>query len=615
MSPKSLLSSQDPTQSTKHKLLHLASDSYRGGAESVFRNTIEQTLTLPEYEIFVASCDTPQSLPKGIDSKHFLALDDWANYPKPIGALKYVFNLKNYRILKNFLLTTRPDIIHTQNYLSRLSPSVLFALRSYKRKFPHTRLIFTQHNFGVCPNGGLYNYAQKSICEACIGHSKFRIMWKNCDRRGRIYSILKGVRTLFYCGIFMREDKLFDKILCVGEFQCQKHKDDGFNPKKLEVLQNPIQMQFYNPDVRLEDKQNLIVFFGRLAPEKNVPLLIEAFAKLIQKPEFTSYQLCIIGDGEDRAHCENLARSLLTPKIAPNPRQTHSQDSQGKITHYTFLGRQSPTEIARILKNAKLSVVPSLWYEGVPLVITESIMAGVLPIGSDIGGIKEGIQSHYGFTFRLQDREHLCLVLSEVLENFDEYFENLTATREEILANIENLSYLKKLIKVYDSTSGGGAIILIHSSLIEALLSQVVVPVRFIGRRTPTEIAGILKHAKIAVVPSLWYETFGLVIVESILAGALPLVSRIGALKETIERFCGCSFAFEVDESKPYNERFLANVENLEIVLGSSLRSYEEIWQEFITKREEIVQNLSNPKYLRNLMKIYDLGGGGHYLN
>lgn len=453
------------------KLLHLASDSYRGGAESVFRNTIEQTLTLQNYEVFVASCDTPKSLPKGIDSKHFLALDDWASYPKPIGALKYVFNLKNYRILKTFLFTIRPDIIHTQNYLSRLSPSVLFALRSYKRKFPHTKLIFTQHNFGVCPNGGLYNYAQKSICEACIGHSKFRIMWKNCDRRGRIYSLLKGVRTLFYCGIFMHEDKLFDKILCVGEFQCQKHKDDGFDPKKLEVLQNPIQMQFYNSDVRLKDKQNLIVFFGRLAPEKNVPLLIEAFARLIKKPEFASYQLCIIGDGEDRARCENLARSLLAPKIPPNPHQTRSQDSQSAITHYTFLGRQSPTQIAQILKTAKISVVPSLWY-----------------------------------------------------------------------------------------------------------------------------------------------ETFGLVIVESILAGALPLVSRIGALKETIEEFCGCSFAFEIDVSKPYGERFLANVENLEIVLSSSLRSYEEIWQEFITKREEIVQNLGNPKYLRDLMKIYELGGG-HYLN
>ena len=203
MSPKSFLSPNNSQNPKPTKLLHLASDSYRGGAESVFRNTIEQTLTLQNYEVFVASCDTPKSLPKGIDSKHFLALDDWASYPKPIGALKYVFNLKNYRILKTFLFTIRPDIIHTQNYLSRLSPSVLFALRSYKRKFPHTKLIFTQHNFGVCPNGGLYNYAQKSICEACIGHSKFRIMWKNCDRRGRIYSLLKGVRTLFYCGIFM----------------------------------------------------------------------------------------------------------------------------------------------------------------------------------------------------------------------------------------------------------------------------------------------------------------------------------------------------------------------------------------------------------------------------
>ena len=451
---------QSPTSHTKIRLLHLASDSYRGGAESVFRNTIEQTLTLPNYEIFVASCDTLQTLPKGVDSQHFLMLDDWAMYSKPIGAIKYIFNLKNYRLLKHFLFATRPDIIHTQNYLSRLSPSVLFALRAYKRKFPHIKLIFTQHNFGVCPNGGLYNYKQKAICEECIGHSKFRIMWKNCDRRGRIYSILKGLRTIFYCGILMRENNLFDKILCVAKFQYQKHIDDGFSKKKLEVLQNPIQMQFYNPNVCLEDKEDLIVFFGRLAPEKNVPLLIEAFAKLIQKPEFSSYKLCIIGDGDDKEYCENLAHKLLN---------SHSTTSSKEILNCIFLGRRTPMEIAEILKKAKLSVIPSLWY-----------------------------------------------------------------------------------------------------------------------------------------------ETFGLVIVESILAGAIPLVSRIGALKETIEYFCGSSFIFEVDPRLSYQDRFKNNVGNLEVMIASNLQSYEEIWQNFVIKRQEIIENLHNPKYLDSLIKIYSLAKHTH---
>ena len=586
------------------KLLHLASDSYRGGAESVFRNTIEQTLTLQNYEVFVASCDTPKSLPKGIDSKHFLALDDWASYPKPIGALKYVFNLKNYRILKTFLFTIRPDIIHTQNYLSRLSPSVLFALRSYKRKFPHTKLIFTQHNFGVCPNGGLYNYAQKSICEACIGRSKFRIMWKNCDRRGRIYSLLKGVRTLFYCGIFMHEDKLFDKILCVGEFQCQKHKDDGFDPKKLEVLQNPIQMQFYNSDVRLKDKQNLIVFFGRLAPEKNVPLLIEAFARLIKKPEFASYQLCIIGDGEDRARCENLARSLLAPKIPPNPHQTRSQDSQSAITHYTFLGRQSPTQIAQILKTAKISVVPSLWYETFGLVIVESILAGALPLVSRIGALKETIEEFCGCSFAfeidvskpygerfLANVENLEIVLSSSLRSYEEIWQEFITKREEIVQNLDNPKYLRDLMKIYDL--GGGGIILIDILLILACL-HARYPIVFLDSQSPANLARILRYAKLAVMPTKCYETFGLSIAESTLSGAIPLASGIGAYGDTAREFCGFSFELYAEEGA-----------HLVAKMSEILGSYPIVWREFESKRALLVQGLSHQQYLKNLLSLY----------
>ncbi|WP_334084387.1 hypothetical protein [Helicobacter typhlonius] len=148
-------SSFNPKCSTKGieashtKLLHLASDSIQGGAESVFRNTILQTLQLKDYHIFVASCDNQNNISKEV--KAFVKLDDWGDYPKWRGAYKYIFNFKNYRLLKHFLFTQQPDIIHTQNYLSRLSPSVLFALKTYKNTFhilslsiPNTALEFVR---------------------------------------------------------------------------------------------------------------------------------------------------------------------------------------------------------------------------------------------------------------------------------------------------------------------------------------------------------------------------------------------------------------------------------------------------------------------------------------
>lgn len=300
------------------KLLHLASDTFKGGAESVFRNTIEATLESKQFDIYVASCD--EAPPCGIDNAHFLRLDDWQLYPKWRGAYKYIFNPTNYKRLKAFLFTIKPDIIHTQNYLSRLSPSVLFALRAYKAKHPNAKLIYTQHGFGPCANGGLYNYAKGQICEQCIGHSKgLRIAYENCDRRGRIHSILKALRSPFYQGALLQEKELFDTIICVGEFQRSKHIQDGWDSSKLITLTNPIETHFYNPHISLQDKQDLLVFFGRLSPEKNVPLLLHAFANLLKLPRFSHYKLLIIGDGDDKPKCLELARELC-PKQAQIPK-------------------------------------------------------------------------------------------------------------------------------------------------------------------------------------------------------------------------------------------------------------------------------------------------------
>ncbi|MGX3010678.1 glycosyltransferase family 4 protein [Helicobacter sp. 23-1044] len=408
---------------SKLKLLHLASDLHSGGAERVFANTIEMTFERNLYEIFVASCD--EVPPPNIAESHFLRLDDWNSYPKIRGVFKYIFNLTNFTRLKKFLFEVRPNIIHTQNYLSRLSPSILFALRSYKRAFPQSKLIFTQHGYGVCANLCLYNYAKNHICEFCINRSKYHIAFQNCDRRGKIYSFLKALRVPFYQGIFLKEQNLFDKVIFVSEFQAKKHYLEGY--KNSIVIPNPLELRFYNPSPHLAQKQNLIIYFGRIAKEKNIPLLIRAFARLHK--DFSDYRLLIIGNGDEMQQCQTLADKIL---------RNHS---------ILFLPHLPPKKLKGILARAKISILPSLWFETFGLTIIESILAGVVPVASDIGALRETIDKTYGFTFEVNDEFALAKVMGEVLGDYKRYFDEMLTEREKILAQNEN--YIKNLIDLY----------------------------------------------------------------------------------------------------------------------------------------------------------------------
>lgn len=423
----------------KPKILHLASDLSSGGAERVFANTIEQSVATNLYEIFVASCD--ESPPFSIDENHFLRLDDWNNHSKIYAVFKYIFNFANFTHLKRFLFCIKPNIIHTQNYLSRISPSVLFALRSYKRAFPQTRLIFTQHGYGVCANLCLYNYAKNKICEDCIDSAKWHIAFKNCDRRGKIYSVLKALRVPFYQGIFLKEQNLFDKIIFVSEFQASKHRLEGY--KNSIVIPNPIEYRFYDSVPNLSQKQNVIVFFGRIAKEKNIPLLIRAFAKFCEQN--SGYKLIIIGNGDEKEKCERLARELgIDSATCKNFAESNMNFAESSII---FIPHLPPNKLKDILRIAKISVLPSLLYETFGLSIVEGILAGVVPIASDIGALRETIDKYYGFVFENNNEASLAGAMEKVLGNYERYFAQVLKIQQKIVA--ENKQYMENLLDLY----------------------------------------------------------------------------------------------------------------------------------------------------------------------
>ncbi|MGJ4940731.1 glycosyltransferase [Bradyrhizobium sp. HKCCYLS1011] len=110
-----------------------------------------------------------------------------------------------------------------------------------------------------------------------------------------------------------------------------------------------------------------LLFVGRLAAAKGLPILLDALAKL------DDVSLEIAGDGPDRLMLIEQARRL------------------GISERVHFLGYQSQAQVRDLLKQADIFVLTS-FAEGVPVVLMEAMAAGVPVITTRIAGIPELVE-------------------------------------------------------------------------------------------------------------------------------------------------------------------------------------------------------------------------------
>lgn len=125
------------------------------------------------------------------------------------------------------------------------------------------------------------------------------------------------------------------------------------------VLPNPLDLSRI-PDVWSGEREKLIVSAGRLEPQKNFPLLIEAFSLFYKSHQ--DYRLIIYGDGSQREKLQVLI------------------DSKG-LADVIKLPGVSNTLLEDIYK-ASMFVLSSD-YEGVPNVLIEAMAAGIPCVSTD----------------------------------------------------------------------------------------------------------------------------------------------------------------------------------------------------------------------------------------
>jgi 1,4-alpha-glucan branching enzyme len=140
-----------------------------------------------------------------------------------------------------------------------------------------------------------------------------------------------------------------------------------------------------------------ILFAGRLVPSKGVDVVMRAFGAVLRR--VPQARLIIAGDGDQRLYLERLARFL------------------GLRQYVSFLGWQSPDELAALYRASAVISVPSL-YEPFGLVALEAMACGRPVVVSRVGGLAEIIEDGVsGYAVAVGDHLDLATRLATVLSD------------------------------------------------------------------------------------------------------------------------------------------------------------------------------------------------------
>ena len=165
--------------------------------------------------------------------------------------------------------------------------------------------------------------------------------------------------------------------------------------KRTTVIYNPVNEKVFEDSLVPKERQNKIVSVGRLAPQKNFPMLIDAFAKI--KEEFPDYQLTIFGEG-------------------PLREELQSQIDRLHLTESALLAGRS-NQVIEELRSAKLFCM-STNAEGMSNALIEAMCVGLPVITTKVSGAEELVDDgKTGFITPIGDEAQLVVALRKMLGN------------------------------------------------------------------------------------------------------------------------------------------------------------------------------------------------------
>lgn len=337
------------------------------------------------------------------------------------------------KIFVNFLEEIKPDIIHFQHLVWL---STTFIAEAKKRKIP---VVFTLHDFWLfCHLGQLLKLdlslchgPQDAECAKCLPpqlviNGTYNRVLNLMRRSGQIFKnkMLQGallkIFHQYYIKIFyffqkkrivqMRQRNNHIKEICSfvdlfispSNFLRLKFEEFGIRKDKIIYLPNGYNLELFANYSKKKSQKIRFGYIGTFIPSKGIHILLDAFNNIKTK----NVELRIHGATQGYHQGFIDYPSYL--------------QSLGKRDNILWFGEYNNNDVAKVLSEIDVLVVPSVWYENAPLTIHEAFMASVPVVTSNIGGMKELVcDGENGLLFQVGDSSDLTEKMQMIIDNPD----------------------------------------------------------------------------------------------------------------------------------------------------------------------------------------------------
>jgi len=324
-------------------------------------------------------------------------------------AIDAIWSGRSYRGLEHATRSHSPDVVHFHNTFPLVSPAAYYAVR--KHGVP---IVQTLHNYRLlCPGATLFR--DGAVCEECIERqSLLPALTHHCYRNSHVATTAVAAMLAVHRAACTWH-RTVDVYIAPTEFVRRKFIDGGLPPDRIVVKPH-----FVLPDPgKGKGRGGYALFVGRLSEEKGVRTLAEAWQTLPEIP------LLVAGDGP-------LAGT-------PWPRGI------------TWLGNQPRERVVALMKDARVLVVPSMFYEIGPLTVVEAFACGLPVIASNLGSMAERVGHHRtGFLFHPGDAQDLARQVRWAFEHPEELQTMGAAARREFEEKYTAERNYKMLTDIYE---------------------------------------------------------------------------------------------------------------------------------------------------------------------
>jgi len=340
--------------------------------------------------------------------------EEYKKTPKTIYQLleRQIYSFEVKRKLNKLIKDNKPDVAYILHHANKLSPSVIDAC---KKEGVPTVVRISDFSL-LCVDHFLLRDGK--VCEKCIEKNPLQSVKFGCVKNSKLASLVKSSSLILH-----RYLKTYQKV---DHFVVPSNH----TIKKLSVILDKDKMTCVPTPVNKQNKQkkigDYILCVGRLEEEKG-------FIYAIKAVEGTNIKLKI--SGNSHTGYGNRLFDYVKKK---------------KLKNIEFLGLKSQEELQKIYADARLVVIPGIWYENLPNVSLEAMAHSNPLVVSDLGSMKEIVENGYnGYRFPKKNHKKLRELIISLLDNNSELEKFGKNSYKNAISTYSPENHYKKLINIF----------------------------------------------------------------------------------------------------------------------------------------------------------------------